>query len=416
MLCGNCVYTCKYLQSVGALEFVSSEKGTMAVAVDGKKVSETQCVGCGQCVQACPAGAIQVRRSVDKVLEAILDENTVVSAQIAPSVRVGISAEMGQPLGENTIGMLVDLLRTIGFDKVYDTIVGADLTIIEEGNELLERVASGKNLPLLTSCCPAWVKFCETYYPEFSANISTCRSPHRMMGAIIRHEFNKNTEMQGKKLINVSVMPCTAKKEEILRKESMTDGIQDLDYVLTSSELSRLIDCLNIDIKSLITEQADIPYSVESGSGVIFGASGGVLESALRYITGDAGESLKSSGARGDSGIRELSIDLNGRIIKAAIISGLKNAETIMDQLRSGKAEYDVIEVMACPGGCIMGGGQPTFDPYEWSFMRDKRRHGIYDTDEKSAIVESTKNLQAKALSDTLSEHERHELLHRNLS
>jgi len=416
IICGSCVYTCKHCQSVGALETVTNEKGTMAVAVDGMKLSETQCVGCGQCIQSCPAGAIQVKSSADKILEAIRDENTVVIAQIAPSVRVGISSELGMPAGENALGLIINLLHRIGFDKVYDTTVGADLTIIEEAKELLERLNSGGRLPLLTSCCPAWVKFCETRYPEFAANISTCRSPHQMLGAVIRRDFDRNPEMQGKKLVNVSVMPCTAKKDEILRKESMTNGIQDVDYVLTSSELAELIDRLNIDTKTLIPEPADAPYNTESGSGVIFGVSGGVLESMLRHLSEDAGEALRESGVRENADIREISLEINGRTIRAAVTSGLKNAAALLEKVRNGEVDFDVIEVMACPGGCIMGGGQPTFDEYARNSVHGRREHGIYSTDDESPITVSIKNRLARDLIDSMTEHERHELLHRNFS
>lgn len=412
VLCGRCVYTCRAVQSVEALEFVTNEQGTMSVAVDGKKLSETACVGCGQCAQVCPASAIRVKSSVDQIMEAIRDENTVTAAQIAPSVRVGLSAKLGLPEGENVIEELINLLKAVGFDRVYDTSLGADLTVIEEGNELLERLESGERLPLLTSCCPAWVKFCETRYPELAANISTCRSPHQMLGAILRRQADRGDK--GKKLVNVSVMPCTAKKAEILRSESTTSGVQDVDYVLTTSELAELMDRLGIDANEIASGHVNEPESIETGSGVIFGASGGVLESVLRHLSVGNVEALKSCGVRDRDEIRELSLTLGGRTVRAAITSGLKNAAELMEKILSGEAAYDVVEVMACPGGCVMGGGQPVSDPYAWIPMWGVRKRGLYDTDETSRVTESAGNIQARSLLSAMSEKERHELLHRN--
>lgn len=413
VLCGNCVHVCRSVQGVGALEFITTTQGTMAVAAGGKFLSETGCVGCGQCVQVCPAQAIHVKSDADAVLEAIQDENTVVMAQIAPSVRVGLSPQLGLPEGKNAIGQLAALLRTIGFDRVYDTSVGADLTILEEGNELLGRLERGGPLPLITSCCPAWVQFCEERFPEFASHISTCRSPHQMLGAVIRRRFHTETEYQDKRLFSVSIMPCTAKKTEILRRESATDGVQDVDCVLTSTELCELTDRLGIDPHTLNPQPTDPPYSAETGSGVIFGASGGVVESALRYLAGDAGGTLRELGVRSGDGLREFSLDLNGRTIRAAVTSGLKNAADLLARIKHGEADYDVVEVMACPGGCIMGGGQPPLDPWDRNKVYSKRNNGISHTDEAVPVSESSRNMQAKALHDALSEQERHTLLHR---
>lgn len=412
VLCGNCVHTCQSVQGIGALEFVTNAQGTMAAA-EGGTLSGTGCVGCGQCAQVCPTGAIRVKNSADAVLEAIGDPDAVVIAQIAPSVRVGLSRELGLPEGENALGLLTALLRSIGFDRVYDTVVGADLTVLEESAELTERLERGGPLPLLTSCCPAWVKFCEDRFPAFSSHISTCRSPHQMLGAVIRARSGQEARRRGKRLVSVSVMPCSAKKAEILRPESATAGVQDVDYVLTAAELGDLIRRLEIDVSALTPQSADEPFSAQSGSGVIFGASGGVLEAVLRHLAGDTGGSLRELGVRGGEGLREFSLEWKGRTLRAAVTSGLQNAAALLERVERGEAHYHVVEVMACPGGCMMGGGQPPLDPWAWRTVHGRRGEGLDQTDRAAPASESAQNQQAAALRDGMSPQERRALLHR---
>ncbi len=312
---------------------------------------------------------------------------------------------------------MVGALRRLGFDRVYDTVFGADLTVIEEGNEFLRRLTEGGPLPLFTSCCPGWVKFCEERYPEFVPNLSTCRSPQQMLGAVIRARYDRQAETAGKQAVVVSIMPCTAKKAEILRPESATGGRQDIDYSLTTAELLEMIEEAGIRVSDCPESEADEPFRAGSGAGTLFGATGGVTEAVLRYLAPKLGFSgytwTETCGVRGFDGIKRIDLEAGGRTIRIAVVSGLANAAALLDNLRSGAEQYELVEVMACPGGCLMGGGQPT-DVYTNLRSRGQRSQGLYQTDQGCAIRASQENGPVQRVWSELIEGREHELLHRN--
>ena len=415
ILCGDCVRMCDNVQNINAIDFAYRGTDAQVIPAFNKKIAETDCVGCGQCRVVCPTGAISIHTNIDEVWEALADKNTKVIAQIAPAVRVAIGDNFGYAKGENVMGKLVGVLHRLGFDEVYDTSYGADLTVVEESKEFIERFTSGEKMPLFTSCCPAWVKYCENKYPEFVPNLSTCRSPQQMFGAVVREYYKDPEKNEGKKIVSVSIMPCTAKKEEILRPESYTNGKQDVDYVLTTTEIVRMIRKSGIDKVEI--EAADVPFGIGSGSGVIFGVTGGVTEAVLRRLQQGHNrvdmESIKKSGVRGDDGIKVLTYNYNGREIKAAVVNGLANADKVLQQIKNHEAEYDFVEVMACRRGCIMGGGQPV---NAGPRTRKARMKGLYDTDVNTQIKKSNENPMILSLYDTLLKGKEHELLHRNFS
>ena len=359
ILCGDCVRMCDNVQNINAIDFAYRGTDAQVIPAFNKKIAETDCVGCGQCRVVCPTGAISIHTNIDEVWEALADKNTKVIAQIAPAVRVAIGDNFGYAKGENVMGKLVGVLHRLGFDEVYDTSYGADLTVVEESKEFIERFTSGEKMPLFTSCCPAWVKYCENKYPEFVPNLSTCRSPQQMFGAVVREYYKDPEKNEGKKIVSVSIMPCTAKKEEILRPESYTNGKRDVDYVLTTTEIVRMIRKSGIVFDKVEIEAADVPFGIGSGSGVIFGVTGGVTEAVLRRLQQGHNrvdmESIKKSGVRGDDGIKVLTYNYNGREIKAAVVNGLANADKVLQQIKNHEAEYDFVEVMACRRGCIHG-------------------------------------------------------------
>jgi NADH-quinone oxidoreductase subunit G len=417
ILCGDCVRMCDNVQNINAIDFAYRGTDAQVIPAFNKKIAETDCVGCGQCRVVCPTGAISIHTNIDEVWEALADKNTKVIAQIAPAVRVAIGDNFGYAKGENVMGKLVGVLHRLGFDEVYDTSYGADLTVVEESKEFIERFTSGEKMPLFTSCCPAWVKYCENKYPEFVPNLSTCRSPQQMFGAVVREYYKDPEKNEGKKIVSVSIMPCTAKKEEILRPESYTNGKQDVDYVLTTTEIVRMIRKSGIVFDKVEIEAADVPFGIGSGSGVIFGVTGGVTEAVLRRLQQGHNrvdmESIKKSGVRGDDGIKVLTYNYNGREIKAAVVNGLANADKVLQQIKNHEAEYDFVEVMACRRGCIMGGGQPVnAEPR----TRKARMKGLYDTDVNTQIKKSNENPMILSLYDTLLKGKEHELLHRNFS
>ena len=417
ILCGDCVRMCDNVQNSHAIDFASRGSAAPVIPAFNKKIAETDCVGCGQCRVVCPTGAISIHTNIDEVWEALADKNTKVIAQIAPAVRVAIGDNFGYAKGENVMGKLVGVLHRLGFDEVYDTSYGADLTVVEESKEFIERFTSGEKMPLFTSCCPAWVKYCENKYPEFVPNLSTCRSPQQMFGAVVREYYKDPEKNEGKKIVSVSIMPCTAKKEEILRPESYTNGRQDVDYVLTTTEIVRMIRKSGIVFDKVEIEAADVPFGIGSGSGVIFGVTGGVTEAVLRRLQQGHNrvdmESIKKSGVRGDDGIKVLTYNYNGREIKAAVVNGLANADKVLQQIKNHEAEYDFVEVMACRRGCIMGGGQPV---NAGPRTRKARMKGLYDTDVNTQIKKSNENPMILSLYDTLLKGKEHELLHRNFS
>ena len=415
ILCGDCVRMCDNVQSVNAIDFAYRGTRALVTPAFNKKIAETDCVNCGQCRVVCPTGAISIHTNTDTIWNLLADKNTKVVAQIAPAVRVAVGDRFGLPKGENVMGKLVNVLHRLGFDEVYDTSYGADLTVIEESEELMNRLEAGENLPLFTSCCPAWVKFCEERYPDLAKNLSTCRSPQQMFGAVVREYYKDPEKSGGKRIVSVSIMPCTAKKEEILRPESTTNGKQDIDYVLTTTELIGMIRKAGIRFEDLEIEATDMPFGIGSGAGVIFGVTGGVTEAVLRRLREGHSrvemEKIKFSGVRGEEGLKEVEFDYNGRTIRAAVVSGRGNANSLMKRIQKGEVQYDFVEVMACRRGCIMGGGQPVpVDPES----RIARSKGIYDTDINTQIKKSNENPLVQSLYDGLLKGKTHELLHRN--
>ena len=416
ILCGDCVRTCAEIQGVGALDFAHRGSNMQVQPAFNKPLNETDCVGCGQCRVVCPTGAISIRTNVTDVWNAIMDPNVRVVAQIAPAVRVAIGDQFGFPKGTNTMGKIVAAMRLMGFDKIYDTNFGADLTILEESKELAERLEKNENLPLFTSCCPGWVKYCETKYPEFAGNISTCRSPQGMFSAVIKDYFAKADEEEGKKTFVVSVMPCTAKKGEILRPDNFTDGRQDTDRVITSVELIRMIRQAGIKFDEIDSEALDMPFGMASGAAAIFGVTGGVTEAVLRHLSVDKGykalSQIEYSGVRGNDDIKETSIMLGEREVKIAVVHGLANAGKLLESIKAGEAQYDFVEVMACKRGCIVGGGQPLpVGPR----TKKARAKGIYAVDRESQIRFATDNPVIGHVFEEVINGKEHKLLHRNL-
>ena len=415
ILCGDCVRTCDEIQAVGAIDFAHRGSKMEVTPAFGKELAETDCVGCGQCVVACPTGAISVRTHVTDVWQAIEDPNIRVVAQIAPAVRLAVGDKFGFPKGTNTMGKLVAALRVMGFDKVYDTNFAADLTVVEESKEFAKRLEKNENLPLFTSCCPGWVKFCETKYPDFAGNISTCRSPQGMFSAVVKEYFAKQDAEDGKKTFVVTIMPCTAKKGEIERPDNFTDGRQDTDKVLTTVEIIRMIRQAGIKFDELESEAPDMPFGIASGAASIFGVTGGVTEAVLRHVSAQKGHQVISqlsfSGVRGDEGIKETSVMLGDREVKIAVVNGLGNADKLLKAIKAGEAHYDFVEVMACRRGCIAGGGQPLpIGPR----TRASRAEGIYAVDRESLIRFTEDNpLLNQTYQDVIAGKE-HKLLHRS--
>ena len=412
ILCGDCVRTCDEIQGLGILDFAYRGSNMQVMPAFNRTMAETDCVGCGQCRVVCPTGAITIKQNIHPVWMALSDKNTRVVAQIAPAVRVAVGDKFGIPKGENALGQLVAALRRMGFDEIYDTNFGADLTVMEEAKEFVERLESGENLPLFTSCCPAWVKFCENKYPDLRKHISTCRSPQEMFGAIIKEEARMNKEDTRKTMV-VSIMPCTAKKAEILRPEHYTDGEQNVDLVLTTTEITRMIKEAGIDLSQMPSEALDMPFGLSSGAGAIFGVTGGVTEAVLRRLVDSSAaedlENISFTGIRGTEGIKEAVVDFHGRELKLAVVNGLRNAEEVMKKIQSGEVYYDFVEVMACKRGCMAGGGQPVpIGPR----TKAARFEGIYKIDSVAQIKRSNENPIIQTLYDGLLKGKEHKLLH----
>lgn len=410
ILCGDCVRMCDEVQNVGAIDFVFRGSNMCVSPAFDEPIAKTNCVGCGQCAAVCPTGAIVVRNDTAKLWKELSDKNTKVLVQIAPAVRVGISKEFGLPEDENSMGRMVAALRRIGFDEVFDTTTGADLTVLEEAGEFLGRLSKGEKLPLFTSCCPAWVKYAEINHPELLENISTCRSPMQMFASVLKeHEKYSN-----RRVVVVAVMPCTAKKQESAREEFKENGIPYVDYVITTQELIQMIKEAGIVFKEIEPEAVDMPFGGTSGAGVIFGVTGGVTEAVLRRISEDksvsALRSMAFTGVRGLEGVKETSIEYNDRQVTIAIVSGLKNAELLIEKIKTGQKQYDFVEVMACPGGCICGAGQP-FTNREGKKLRSD---GLYRADRMSNIKRSEENPSVMALYSGLLKGKIHKLLHVN--
>ena len=414
VLCGNCVRVCSEIQGIGVLGFAHrGSESTVSPAFD-KALITTNCVSCGQCRVACPTGALTIRHNMSEVWQAIGDPDIRVVAQIAPAVRVAVGEAFGLPKGENSMGKIVAALHRMGFDEVFDTTYTADLTIMEESAEFLDRVAKGEKLPLLTSCCPAWVKFVENEYPEFKQNISTCRSPQQMFSAILKEYYRNENNAGGKQTYVVSIMPCTAKKMEAVRPNSYTRGEKDTDLVLTTHELIRMIDAHGINFETMPSEACDMPFGIGSGGGVIFGVTGGVTEAVLRRLTEGHDNAVLSAiaecGVRGNDGIKEFTVPYHGMDVKICVASGLSNARKVLEDVKSGRKEYHFIEIMACPGGCVMGGGQPTDGT---SVIRAQTRtKGLYAADGDMAIKKSDENPLIEVFYNGFFKGKAHELLH----
>ena len=415
ILCGNCVRVCSEIQGVGVLGF--AHRGTDADVTPAfhKKLKQTNCVSCGQCRVYCPTGALTIRTNLEEVYAALGDPNVRVVAQIAPAVRVAAGEAFRLPNGTNSMGRIVAALHRMGFDQVFDTSYSADLTVMEESKEFLERVSAGKKLPLLTSCCPAWVKFVENEFPEFNKNVSSCRSPQGMFSAVIKEYYRRpENNPEGKKTFVVSIMPCTAKKAEIKRPDNFTRGEQDTDIVLTTTELTRMIQNFGIAFDKIEPEACDMPFGIGSGGGVIFGVTGGVTEAVLRRLAnGHDSASLAAiaeSGVRGEEGIKELTVPYEGMELHLCVASGLSNARTVMEQVKSGEKHYDLIEVMACRRGCIMGGGQPIPAGPRHKAARAK---GLYQADGSMIIKKSDENPLVDVFYNGPFKDMTHELLHR---
>ena len=407
ILCGDCVRVCNEVQKVGAIDFTHRGSKMAISTAFNKPLAESPCVGCGQCVAVCPTGALLLKSDTDKIWKALGDSTLKTSIQIAPAVRIAIGKELGVKEGENVMGKIVSALRLIGFNEVYDTTLSADLTVVEETGEFLDRLQNGGKLPLITSCCPAWIQFAEKKHPELLENISTCRSPMQMLASVVKAQAHE----KGEKHFHVAVMPCTAKKYEATREEFTMNGNPNVDAVLTTKGLIRMIRESGIRFENISPSEVDMPFSSISGAGVIFGVTGGVTEAVLRKVASNKDESelaiIANSGQRGDAGIKEFELPYGNKMLKIAVCSGLGNAEKLIKRMQKGE-KFDFVEVMACPGGCVNGGGQP----FAGREIKSKKSKGLYQVDESLSIRSSEQNPALKELYKTILKDRVHELLH----
>lgn len=422
ILCRRCVAACAKTQGVYAIGMQNRGFKTQVGSEFGKSLNDVACINCGQCIAACPTGALTEKDATKEVWAALNDPDKYVVFQTAPAVRVAIGEEFGLPIGTRCTGKMVSAIRRLGADKVFDVDFAADLTIMEEGTELLNRIKNGGVLPMITSCSPGWIKYCETFYPDFIPNLSTCKSPNQMQGAVTKTYFARQNDLDPRDIYVVSVMPCTAKKFEIARPEFGRDGYRDVDANLTTRELARMIRQAGLDFVHLPEEEFDDMLGESSGAGVIFGVTGGVMEAALRTVvdvlTGKDMPRLEYDDVRGLEGIKEATVSVNGTDIKVAIVHGTANAAKLFNAIRAGEKTYHFIEVMGCPGGCVTGGGQPIVDARTRYYVdpRAARAAATYSEDESMAIRKSHKNpavqkLYAEFLGEPNS-HIAHELLH----
>ncbi|MBN2853578.1 MAG: iron hydrogenase small subunit [Clostridia bacterium] len=398
--CGRCIQMCSQVQGLAILDYIGRADSVNVKPAFGMYLNNAACVSCGQCSAVCPVAAITEKEDIEKVWEAINNPAKTVVVQTAPAVRVSLGEEFGLEPGSIVTGKLVASLRELGFDKVFDTDFTADLTIIEEGHELLKRIKEGGVLPMLTSCSPGWINFIEQYYPELLPHLSSCKSPQQMFGALAKSYYSEKSGIRPEDIFSVSIMPCTAKKFEAKRPEMRADGINyDVDVVLTTRELGKMLRQAGVDFNLLEDSDYDAPFGISTGAAAIFGATGGVMEAALRtvyeVVTGKALQNLDFKGVRGLEGIKEAEVDLDGTIVKVAVAHSLSKARKVMELIKSGKADYTFIEIMCCPGGCIGGGGQPIGGTDE---LRTKRMNAIYEADLGLPLRKSHENPAVKEL------------------
>ena len=404
ILCRRCVAVCEKTQGIGVIGANMRGFATFIGSAFDMGLGETSCVSCGQCIAVCPTGALQEKSQIDQVLAAIADPAKHVIVQTAPAVRAGLGEEFGYSIGTNVEGKMAAALRRIGFDKVFDTNFSADLTIMEEAHEFIERVQHGGVLPMITSCSPGWIKYCEHYFPDMTENLSSCKSPQQMFGAIAKSYYAEKMGLKPEDIVSVSIMPCTAKKFEIGRPDQAANGVPDVDYSLTTRELARMIRKVGIKFTALPDEQFDAPLGLGTGAAVIFGTTGGVMEAALRTavetLTGEELKSLDFTDVRGMKGIKEATYSVAGMDVKVAVASGLGNARELLNKVKSGEANYHFIEIMGCPGGCINGGGQPQQPGYIRNTVdiRALRAKVLYDSDQDNPIRKSHENPAIKEL------------------
>lgn len=413
ILCGDCVRVCDEIQGMGVLNFAHRGSQLQVMPAFNRPLSETDCVGCGQCRTVCPTGAIMIKGDTARVWKLLADDKVRVVAQIAPAVRVALGEKFGIAAGENTWGKIVAAMRRLGFDEVYDTSLGADLTVMEESAELAAYIEKPHDMPMFTSCCPAWVKMCEQRYPELVPHISSCRSPQAMFSAVIKEHYKNTVAVDGLETAMVSIMPCTAKKAEARREENRTSGKPDCDVVITTQELVSMIQEAGIQFNELEAEAADMPFGLASGAGVLFGVTGGVTEAVLRKLVQDRTQQslreLSFTGVRGLDGIKEATVQLGDRTVHIGMVSGLKNAQVLIEKLKAKELHFDFVEVMACRYGCVGGGGQPTI--YDTS-VKKKRAEGIYNADAAAQIKRSEENPMMLSLYGGVLKGNVHRLLH----